>query len=254
MRSRALLLLAVAGLAAGCAGPWKPAPPSLYFEDLLQAEPFTRLVIQVDHAPGRAPSEAAKTHLLMTLQNVTRKAEISFDVRQTLPDAPRETWTADELLEAERALRRHEHMAPVALLHLLYPAGVYDGGNAAGVTISGPVLGPVVVFLDTLRELRVGTPLGALPVANPAPAVDVLERSTLLHEAGHAMGLVNNGLPMVKAREDHDNEGHTTNPRSVMYWSVESANGLRQHLLRDDSVPDRFDADDLADLKSAGGK
>ena len=253
MRVQVLALLAVAALASGCVIP-RPVQPTPYYAEVLGGEPFTKLVVQVDHAPGRAPSEAAKTHLLMTLKNVTRKSEITFDVRQTLPDEPAKVWTADDLLRVERELRRVEHKAPVALMHVLYPAGTYEGGGAAGVTISGPVLGPVVVFLDVLRELRVGTPLGPIPIGNPGPAVEVLERSTLLHEAGHAMGLVNNGLPMVKAREDHENEGHTTNPQSVMYWSVESENGLRQYLLRDQSVPDTFDADDLADLRSAGGK
>lgn len=253
MRGKALLLLVVAGLAAGCTLP-KPPTPSYYYEDVLGAEPYTKLVIQVDHAPGRAPSEAAKTHLLMTLQNVTRKADISFDVRQTLPGDADEVWTAEELIELERSTRRVQHEPPVALMHVLYPAGRYEARSAAGVTISGPVLGPVVVFLDVLQDVRVGTPLGALPVPNPRQAIDVLERSTLLHEAGHAMGLVNNGLPMVKAREDAEHAGHSTNPRSVMYWSVETEHGLRQYLLQDGSVPDQFDADDLADLRSAGGR
>lgn len=254
MRAKLLLLLAVMGLAAGCVLPGVQPRVVPYYEQVLGGEPFTRLVIQVDHAPGRAPSEAAKAHLLLTLQNVTRKGEIVLDVRQTLPDEPDHVWKAEELVGMERSLRRTPHEAPTALLHVLYPAGRYENGGAAGVTISGPVLGPVVVFLDVLRELRVGTPLGAVPLPNPEAAAQTLERSTLLHEAGHAMGLVNNGLPMVKAREDKENEGHTTNPRSVMYWAVESENGLRQHLLRDGSVPDAFDADDLADLRAGGGR
>jgi hypothetical protein len=254
MRATLLLVLAVLGLAAGCVLPGVHPRVAPYYEEVLGGAPFTRLVVQVDHAPGRAPSEAAKAHLLGTLKNVTRKTHIVLDVKETLKDEPGRVWKADDLLSTELALRRARHEAPTALLHVLYPAGRYEGGSAAGVTISGPVIGPVVVFLDVLRELRVGTPLGALPVPNPEAGVQVLERSTLLHEAGHAMGLVNNGLLMVKAREDKENEGHTTNPRSVMYWAVESQNGLRQYLLDDGSVPDVFDADDLADLRSAGGR
>lgn len=254
MRGKALLLLAVAALAAGCLLPGKPVEPRYYFHDLVGGEPYTRLVIQVDHAPGRAPSEAAKTHLLMTLQNVTRKSEIVWDVAETLDGDEKKVWDADELLATEKRLRRHAHEAPTALLHVMYPAGTYKTGNAAGVTISGVVLGPVVVFPDVLQNVYVGTPLGGVPLPNPRPAVEVLERSTLLHEAGHAMGLVNNGLPMVRHREDAEHEGHTRNERSVMYWTVETEHGLRQYLLRDGSVPDTFDADDLADLRAAGGR
>lgn len=252
MRSRVAVLL-VAVFAAGCLFPPPATPPAPYYEEVLSAEPFTRLVVQIDHAPGHAPSEVAKAHLLATLKNVTRKGEIVLDVRETL-DGTARSWTADDLVALERETRRTPHAAPTALMHVLYPAGKYRGANAAGVTVSGPVLGPVVVFLDAIREMRVGTDVGTLPLPNPAPAVEVLERTTLLHEAGHAMGLVNNGLPMTRPREDADNPGHSTNERSVMYWKVDAENGLRQLILDDESVPDRFDADDLADLRSAGGR
>ena len=253
MRSWALALVLVAALVPGCSLPLRPPDPPLYYEDVLGADPYTKLVVQIDHAPGRAPSEVAKTHLLMTLKNVTSKTEITLDVRQSLDDDER-AWTADDLIALERETRRTRHEAPVALMHVLYPAGTYASANAAGVTISGPVLGPVVVFLDVIRELTVGTPLGPLPLENPEAASRILERSTLLHEAGHAMGLVDNGLPMVSPHEDPDNQGHSRNPASVMSWKVDSENGLRELLLDDDSVPDRFDADDLADLRSAGGR
>lgn len=254
MISRPLLALVVAALAAGCTLAPLPGAYTPYYEEILQGAPFTTLVIQVDHAPGRAPSEAAKTHLLMTLQNVTHKREIRWDVKQTLPDEPTARWTPEALVELERTTRRTPHAAPNALLHVIYPAGLYNNTGAAGVTISGPVIGPVVVFLDKLREISIGTPLGVLPTPNPRPAVDVLERSTLLHEAGHAMGLVNNGLTPVNDHEDLNHRGHSRHRDSVMYWAVDTENGLRQLLFRDGSVPDRFHEHDLADLRSAGGK
>lgn len=248
MRGPALLLVAL--LAAGCVLPGGPEPRRPYYEEVLSGAPFTDLVVEVDHAPGHAPSLAARAHLLETLRNVTSKARVTLVLEATLPDTPDERWTADELVALERETRTTRHEAPVAVLHVLYPSGRYERDGVAGVTVSGPVLGPIVVFLDTLDDL--GTPLGALPM--PAPALHELERATLLHEAGHAVGLVDNGLPQVRDREDAANEGHSSNPRSVMYWKVESVNGLRELLLDDGSVPDTFDADDLADLRSAGGR
>lgn len=256
MRSGPLLLLVLTALTAGCFLPPGPGAARPYYEEVLSGDPFTTLVIQVDHAPGRAPGEAAKTHLMMTLRNVTSKTDIRWDVAQTLPGDGDKAWTSEELVAVEKSLRRTEHEAPVALLHVLYPAGTYAGARAAGVTISGPVLGPVTVFLDVIREISLdaGVPAGPLRLPNPQAGVETVERATLLHEAGHAMGLVDNGLPMVTPREDAEHEGHTRNPASVMYWAVEVEDGLREYLLRDGSIPDRFDADDLADLRSAGGR
>lgn len=246
MRS-ALLLLVVLG--AGCVLPG-PAPQRPYYEEVLSASPFTDLVIEIDHAPGRAPSLAAQTHLLATMKNVTSKERVAIALQATLAGAADKRWTAEELVALEKETRTQRHEAPVAVLHVLYPAGRYEREGVAGVTVSGPVIGPVVVFLDTLDDL--GTPLGPLPM--PAPAIQELERATLLHEAGHALGLVDNGLPQVRDREDPEHEGHSSNLASVMYWKVESLDGLRELLLDDGSVPDTFDADDLADLRSVGGR
>lgn len=245
----AVLLLALAVLAPGCVRP--PAAERPYYEEVLSAEPFTRLVVELDHAPGRAPSPEATAHLLATLRNVTSKQEVTLVLREQLPADGAERWSAEELVALERQTRDTPHTAPTAVLHVLYPAGRFERDGVAGVTVGGPVLGPVVVFLDTLGELAAG-PAGPLPL--PPQAIARLERATLLHEAGHGVGLVDNGLPQVRDREDPDHPGHSRNAGSVMYWKVESLDGLRDFILQDGTVPDEFDADDRADLRSAGGR
>lgn len=256
---RALTLVLLAALAAGCTFPilHPPAQPR-YYAEVIGGAPWTDLVVEIDYAPGHQPSAAATTHLIDTLRNVTGKTNVVLDEQQTLNDTPGHVWTADELLALEAQTRRHEHKAPAALIHVLYPAGTFNNTDAAGVTISGRALGPVTVFLDKLREAGVGTPAGVLPLPQPTQGVETLERSTLLHECGHAMGLVDNGLPMVRDHEDRTDDpakgGHSSDPRSVMYWKVDSSKALEQFLLRDGSVPDQFDNDDRADLRSVGGR
>lgn len=244
---RGATLILVAGLLAGCPGP-KEAPP--YYQEVLSAAPFTRLVVEVDHAPGHRPSDAALAHLVSTFRNVTSKAEVTLLVQESAMGGEDERWSQEELLDAEERLRTTAHEAPTAVLHVLYPAGAYEKDGVAGLTIAGTRIGPIVVFLGTIREVDAG--LGPLPLA--PGAVQRLERATLLHEAGHGVGLVDNGLPMTKDREDKEHEGHSTNPRSVMYWRVESVDGLRDYLLSDGAVPSEFDADDRADIRSAGGR
>lgn len=257
MRSRATLalLLVVTLLAAGCTlpggmnGPVEPTYP----REILGGAPWTQLVLEIDHAPGYAPSAAAQTHLLSTMRNITNKDDVRVMLQESLSAEPK-TWTADMLVALERETRSTTHAAPTAVMHVLYPAGKYENADAAGVTIAGVGIGPVVVFLDVLRELQNPVVGGLPPLTNPEPAVDRLERSTLLHEAGHGFGLVANGIPMVKDHEDKQHERHSSNERSVMYWAVESTGGLRDFLLQSESVPDRFDAADLADIRSAGGR
>lgn len=245
MRGAAFLLVAL--VVAGCTLPADPLAPRPYLSDVLRPEPYTRIVVEIDHAPGYAPSEAAKAHIVHTLRNVTGK-QVDLLVTPSLL-AEKRAWDADALVRLEREQRNTAHDPPRAVIHVLYPAGSYANGSAAGVTISGVVLGPVVVFLDALREIHVSLEDRPLPpLGNPQPAIEVMERAVLLHEVGHAIGLVDNGLPMMRDHKDEERGAHSDNEESVMWYALESTAGLRQLLLQDGSVPDRFDADDLADV------
>ena len=50
-----------------------------------------------------------------------------------------------------------------------------------------------------------------------------VEQVTLVHEFGHAIGMVNRGVPMVEDHHDTDHGAHCSNPDCVMYWTVEGA-------------------------------
>lgn len=53
-----------------------------------------------------------------------------------------------------------------------------------------------------------------------------VEQATLVHEMGHAVGLVNNGVPMTSSHEDASHRAHCSNPNCVMYWENEGALAL----------------------------
>lgn len=237
-------------LASGCTLLDPREPPRPYYEELLEGEEFPNLIIEIDHAPGREPSLLAREHLQNELRNVTSKTLVSFRVEASLDDDASKQWSVADLLALEERTRTSTHAAPDAVLHVLYPAGEFENESVAGITISGSRIGPVTVFLDTIDKLQ--SPVG--PITLPKQARDEVERATLLHEAGHAMGLVNNGLPMVRDHEDAEHEGHSTNEDSVMYWQVETLAGIREALLHDGAVPAYFDADDRADMRAAGGR
>jgi predicted Zn-dependent protease len=48
-----------------------------------------------------------------------------------------------------------------------------------------------------------------------------VEQSTLIHEMGHGLGLVNNPVPMTSNHEDSSHPHHCSNPNCVMYWQNE---------------------------------
>lgn len=253
---RVALPLVCALLLAGCTlGPFGSREPErLYHEDVIGGAPFTDLVIEIDHAPGHAPGVAAREHLVDQLRAVTSKTRVRVVVEETLPDDASKQWTSEELVALEARTRSTVHDAPTAVLHILYPAGVHrENGDATGITISDTVnVATVAVFLDRIDDFETGVLPAPLPY--PSNAVAEIEKATLLHEAGHAMGLVNAGLPMVRPHEDPQNPGHSSSERSVMWASVDQMAGIEQALLDNGALPLFFDDDDRADLRAAGGR
>lgn len=54
-----------------------------------------------------------------------------------------------------------------------------------------------------------------------------MEQSTIVHEMGHVLGFVNNGVPLTSEHQDKENGNHTTNPDCVMYHSNEGPGKLK---------------------------
>jgi predicted Zn-dependent protease len=89
-----------------------------------------------------------------------------------------------------------------------------------------------------------GTPLLAVfkPVvksaSNNAAEQALIEQITIVHEIGHALGLVNNGVRATSAHQDAEHGAHCTNTTCVMYWQNGGAEVQQfiQPLLVDGSV------------------
>lgn len=71
-----------------------------------------------------------------------------------------------------------------------------------------------------------------------------VEQATLVHEIGHAVGLVNNGIAMVANHEDTAHARHCLNPKCVMYYQNEGATALANFLQDRVSNPDLVMLDD----------
>jgi len=98
----------------------------------------------------------------------------------------------------------------------------------------------IVIFEKTILENIKGAP--------QAGQVK-METGVLQHEAGHLLGLVNNGTPMVAPHEDAAHKFHCTNRSCLMYHAAEG--GLMK--MADHMVP-VLDANCVRDLKAAAAK
>lgn len=227
--------------------------------DFLSASEYTKWVVEIDAADGQlAPGEALAT-LRNRLEGVVNKPDgIEFRSSETLP-ARGGTWSDKDLLQLSDAHRDVDTGGQTAALHLLFVDGSYEQQGVLGVTYTskrsdGSVVasGPIVIFSESIRE-------ACAPVVLVSPCVDINSywAAVLVHEFGHALGLVNNGVPMQRNHEATEcngspDKGHSSNTASVMHCDVEQVNIT--NAFGGGGPPTSFDADDKADLCAAGGK
>jgi hypothetical protein len=130
--------------------------------------------------------------------------------------------------------------AKSAAMYVLYVKGQSDLDSAQGVVIGLAYRGgSVALFLDNAETL-----------GNVLFSPEDYEAYTLVHEAGHLLGLVNWGLPMVTPHEDEGHPGHDVDPGCVMFWAVNDG-PLAPHLGQSNFAT--FNVECVLDVQAFGG-
>jgi hypothetical protein len=220
----------------GAASPYADgAGPGAMARAYLRPSPATSLVVEVDWVSGRAPSDDALDHLRAVLRRECLKPDGIQVRRGNEIRTSRTSWRLADLVALERENRSARSGGTTATMWFVYVGGSFaepGGEGSLGVTYSAS---SAAIFRDRIEE-------AASPPFVPPTRI---ERSVLLHEAGHLLALVNIGYTSRYKHEDPQHRYHSNNPDSVMYWAVESV--LLRDVLRG-GPPDDFDQYDRADL------
>lgn len=166
------------------------------------------LRVEVDHVAGRAPDAAALELLRQRLLERTDHPDgVEVVIDDVLSPTGRELHTVDDL----QALARAHRDGHDGVIHLLYLDGAAD--PSLGHDLLGAAFGAtsIVVFPDAISSAVGGSITRAREV----------ERWTLVHEAGHVLGLVNLGAPQVVAHEHAYKRGHCDQHGCVMRFSAD---------------------------------
>jgi predicted Zn-dependent protease len=135
-----------------------------------------------------------------------------------IPDQGRDNYTAQNIVNIANQHRKGQNSANLGNLWVVFLDGYFNDGdslrtNVIGVNILGTsitaIFKPVVASAGVLSAQRL-----------------YIEQSSVVHELGHALGLVNAGVPLTNPHHDSDHGAHCTNNDCVMYWLNEGANSL----------------------------
>ena len=190
------------------------------------------LTIEVLHQTGARPSDGALDHLVASLEPVLDKPD-GIDVAgpRQIPGEGR-SWELDELRRLAAEHRQAHSSRSRAGLLVLSVAGEFEDPGVLGLAMSAT---EIVLFPQQIGDLATTLLGGSARI----------ERSVLLHEAGHLLCLVNIGYTSPRDHEDPDKPHHSRHRDSVMYWAVPN-DAVTQVFAG--PPPDRFHPDDLADL------
>lgn len=200
---------------------------------LLQAQPATRLVVDVLRQPGADPRDGSVDRIASVLADVSGKpVRVSDSIATGITG---DTHSAEEIRDAADEFGTTAQGRGTAVIRVLFLAGRYSGGESAlGVAVRGDTF---AVFPAQIQR-----------AASPLASRSLVERAVVTHELGHLLGLVD--LYLDRRRADPSHPGHSRNSGSVMFWAVES--DLVTTVLGGPPPVD-FDDDDRADLNAVRG-
>ena len=146
--------------------------------------------------------------------HTNRRVIVPHELSEMIMFADRKvtSWDEKQLIALADSLIRPP-TATRQTASVIYISGSYLGERTVlGIHFSGYKV--AFIFKDNLSLFSGGTSF-----------LRRIEQATVVHELGHVIGLVNNGLPMQVPHEDPEHPHHTTDPDDVMYWDlVGSAN------------------------------
>lgn len=160
-----------------------------------------------------------------------RKRSIRIQVPKRLSQMKRmkpiskQVWSNKDLLSLSDKINYDINRAQKGEFFIVFVQGYFKDNSGqtkktvAGVNLTGTTI--VVIFKDVIKKIQ------SAPSANTR---SVIEQATIVHELGHAFGLVNSGVPAVTDHHDSLNGAHCKNPNCIMYKKYnEGKSGLAEY-------------------------
>ncbi len=220
--------------------------------DYLRPAPHSRLELELDTVAGKTPRPTSVSFIEGALAKVVSKpggVAVVQDSQQLTGKGAQGVWTFAELQTLATQTFDLPSRDGTIRMHVLFLDGQYESPSVLGVAWASRHL---ALFTDVIERYCRQDPTNLLGDQVCIAA----EQGVWLHEAGHLLGLVNNGLGMAQPHDDATHPAHDANEQCVMYWAFAAPDGitlLSKRLQGSSSAKLEFDAACLADLAQGRG-
>ncbi len=212
-----------------------------YNHDYLSNERYETLEIEIDFVDGFNPTTSAIQTLKDRIGTYCQKSSVS--VKQDPFDSGDTSYTLEEVQALESENRKGWRSGSTIVLHILYLNGEYeDDANVLGIAYHADSFAIFKERIDDVATTDIENPL-------LVSGADI-ERSVLVHEFGHLLGLVNINYESEVDHEDPDHPDHCDHEDCVMNAVLETSeianfvNGLST------KPPTDFESDCVDDLRA----
>ncbi len=230
MKSRTALLLSLI-LILGCDGSegvgsgFSATPSGVTYEpmDFVTGDAHRKIYVEVDSIGSQANAfvfesvrnEVGRLGFIGALGKPDGVQIIFDDV------LPREVsgstiHSVDDVKALVAEYRSLEPPDDAAGLYFLMIDGTYEEDTeddyALGFSFGGSA---IAIFRENVLKAADKNGLGANPTA-----VGIVTSSLIIHEFGHILGLVNNGIEMEGEHQDEEHGAHCTDEQCIMHWEA----------------------------------
>jgi len=191
------------------------------------------LDFEIDYVPGAEPYtgsvlgfgevwDVTETNVARLFQGSNKAFSIprTLDKMEKLTDVTGADFAVDQILAIASKHRNQLSSGDTATFYFVWLNGYYRDEMGVNKNVLGVSLGATGV-LAMFKPVIAGTGSGT-PGLN---AERYVEQATIVHEFGHAAGLVENGLALTSAHNDAAHKAHCTNQDCIMYWAIEGSSG-----------------------------
>jgi predicted Zn-dependent protease len=215
-------------------------------EDILSSDIYPNLTVELVFANFYKPTETAVNELrdfLNTRLNKVGNISIVETIIQPSPGAP---FTIQEIKDLEDENRTIYTTDDTIAIYIFFSNGSSENDTNSTVTLGSAYLNTsIVIYEKTLKDLVDN---------NPNIDLAILESSTLQHELGHILGLVNiQNDDIHTIHEDTSHSKHCMVEDCLMYFESSNGRSLLDMLRSNNQVP-ALDPLCIEDLQAKGGK